>query len=173
MQVVLVPDSRLRMKTKPVKKITPALLITLKRMVDLTKSFQDPEGVGLASTQIGEKEQYFVAKLSEKGEFKKFINPRILKFSTKTKVYLEGCLSLPAYWGEVKRSLSITLSYTDEGGLRRQENFRGLLAWIIQHECDHLVGKLFVDRVLEQKGRLFKVVGKDPAGAEKFSEIQL
>lgn len=173
MEVVLVPDNRLRMKTKPVKKITPALMQTLKKMVDLTKSFQDPEGVGLASTQIGENEQYFVAKLSKNGGFKKFINPKILKFSTKTKVYLEGCLSLPLYWGEVSRSLSVTLSYIDEGGNKRQENFRSLLAWIIQHECDHLEGKLFVDRVLEQKGRLFKVVGRDPTGAEKFAEIKL
>lgn len=173
MEVVLVPDNRLRMKTKPVKKITPALLQTLKRMVDLTKTFNDPEGVGLASTQIGENEQYFVAKLSENGDFKKFINPKILKFSTKTKTYLEGCLSLPSYWGEVERSLSVTISYMDEQGNKREENFRGLVAWIIQHECDHLEGKLFVDRVLEQKGRLFKVIGKDPTGAEKFQEIQL
>lgn len=172
MQVVLTPDNRLRVKTKPVKKVTPQLINTIRSMVDLTKSFVDPEGVGLASTQIGEDGQYFVIKLPN-NKFKAFFNPKVLKYSKKIKQYLEGCLSIPSLWGEVNRAFWVDVSYVDISGQRVDERLSGVVAWIFQHETDHLSGKLFVDRVLEQKGRLYKVVGKDRAGNEIFEEIKL
>ncbi len=171
MQVVIAPDPRLRVKTKPVKKISSKLLQTFKEMVKLTKSFKDPEGVGLASTQIGEGEQYFISK-TEDGRFKTMINPKILTFSKKTKIYMEGCLSIPNYWGEVERSVSVDVSYLDETGKEIKETLKGLDAWIFQHECDHLQGQLFIDRVMANKGKLYKVVGRDRAGGEIFEEIR-
>lgn len=170
MQLVIAPDNKLRVKTKPVKKINNGLLQTVKEMVKLTKTFQDPEGVGLASTQIGNDEQYFVVKMEDKS-FKAFFNPRILAHAQKTKPFFEGCLSVPNYWGEVERYPWVKVSYLDERGKEITERLTGLMAHIFQHEVDHLNGRLFVDHVLEEKTKLFKVVGRDRAGAEVFQEI--
>lgn len=172
MQVVLAPDNRLRVKTKPIKKITPKLLQTFKEMVKLTKTFDDPEGVGLASTQIGEDGQYFVA-IQDNGTFKTYINPKIIKYSQRKKVYFEGCLSIPSTWGETERSFWVDVSYQDQTFKQINERLTGLQAWIFQHEVDHLNGILFIDRVLEQKGKLYKVVGKDRTGADVFEEVTL
>lgn len=171
MEVIIAPDPRLRIKTKPVKKITPNLLGTIREMVKLTKSFTDPEGVGLASTQIGKEERFFVAKNGT--SFISCFNPRIISSSLKTKTFFEGCLSIPDYYGEVKRPISITVEYEDETGQKVVKKITGLSAWIFQHEVDHLNGKLFVDYVLEQKGRMFKAAGKDKAGADIFEEVKL
>jgi peptide deformylase len=172
MQVVIAPDQRLRIKTKPVKKVTPHLLKTIKEMVRLTKTFVDPEGVGLASTQIGEDEQYFVMKYADK-TFKTVFNPKILSYSKATKIYFEGCLSIPNYYGQVTRHLSVRVTYQDEKGDVVKERLTGIKAWIFQHEYDHLQGKLFMDKVLEEKSRLFKVAGRDRAGAEIFEEVSI
>ncbi len=171
MQVVKAPDPKLRVKTKEVKKVTPAVLETLKKMVKLTKTFKDPEGVGLATTQVGLTDRYFVAKFGE--DFIFVINPKILTFSKKTKLYFEGCLSTPDIWGEVKRHLSIKVSYLNEQGQPITKSLSGVLAWIFQHEVDHLDGILFQDRVLEQKGRFYKFTGKDKTDHDMFEEIAL
>lgn len=141
-------------------------------MVKLTKSFIDPEGVGLASTQIGEDGQFFVAKQKD-GKFIACFNPKIVKTSKKTKQFLEGCLSIPNYWGQVVRPIGVTVSYQDEEGQEVKTDLKGLQALIFQHEYDHLQGKLYMDHVLAQKGRLFKVTGRDRAGAEIFEEVPL
>lgn len=172
MEVVKAPDSRLRVKTRPVKKITPGLLETIKQMVKLTKTFVDPEGVGLASTQVGKDEQYFVSK-QEDSSFKVFFNPKILKYSKKTKLFFEGCLSIPNFWGEVTRPVWVEASYLNKQGEQIIEKLKGVDAWIFQHEVDHLNGKLFMDKVLEQKSKLFKIVGRDRTGAEIFEQVAL
>lgn len=170
--VIQAPDNKLRVKTKLVKKITPSYQQIIKDMIKLTKTFIDPEGVGLASTQVGLDEQYFVAKLSAT-EFKAFFNPKILKFSKKARIYFEGCLSIPKYWGEVTRSVWVDVSYLTLDGKETKERLTGFPAWVYQHEYDHLQGKLFMDLVLAQKGKVFKVVGKDRTGGEVFEEVTL
>lgn len=172
MVVVIAPDSRLRVKTKPVKKITDHYKKIVHQMIKLTKTFVEPEGVGLASTQVGLNEQYFVSK-QEEGTFKAFFNPKILKHSAKVKIQFEGCLSIPNYWAEVRRSTLVTVTYTDINGNLVKERLKGFDAWVFQHEVDHLQGKLFMDLVLEQKGRLFKMTGKDRAGSDVYEEIPL
>lgn len=178
MEIVKAPDPRLRIQTKPVKKISAALLKTLKEMVKLTKTFQDPEGVGLAATQIGLKERFFVAKnlpaaRQDGEEFIMVINPKILSFSKRTKTYFEGCLSTPNIWGQVKRHLQIKISYLDKDGKSKTYVLKGVLAWIFQHEIDHLDGILFQDRVLQQRGKFYKFTGKDKTGKDTFEEIIL
>ncbi|MDO8429464.1 MAG: peptide deformylase, partial [Candidatus Daviesbacteria bacterium] len=168
-QVIRAPDNRLRVKTKRVNKVTPELIRITEEMVKLTKTFKDPEGVGLASTQIGRDEKLFVAKNGK--DFSVFINPKIVTSSKKTKIFFEGCLSIPNYYGEIERPISVTVSYEDEKGVVQTKKLTGLLAWVFQHEVDHLEGTLFVDRVLNQKGRMFKVVGKDRSGGEVFEEV--
>lgn len=171
MEVVHAPDKRLRVQTKLVKKINPALLRTLKDMVKLTKTFTEPEGVGLASTQVGLDESFFVAKDTK--NFIKVINPKLLSNSKKTKTYFEGCLSIPNMWGEVKRHLTIKVSYQDEKGQIIKKTLTGVLAWIFQHEIDHLNGILFSDRVLEQKSKFYKYTGKDKTGTDMFEEVTI
>ena len=172
MNVVIAPDQKLRVKTKIVKKINQPLHHKIKEMIKLTKTFVDPEGVGLASTQVGDDGSYFVSKLDD-GSFKAFFNPQIVKRSKTAKLMTEGCLSIPHYWGEVKRHLWVDARYMNEGGQIVHERLKGLMAHIYQHECDHLQGKLFMDHILEQKSRLFKVVGKDRAGEDVFEEVPL
>ncbi len=172
MQLIVAPDQRLRVQTKPVKKVSSALLKTTKEMIALTKTFTDPEGVGLASTQVGQTEQYFVAK-QPNGTFKAFFNPKILAESKQTKKMVEGCLSIPNYWGEVSRHIWVKVSYLDGSGKQVDDKLTGLMAHIFQHECDHLYGKLFVDRVIAEKSKLYKVVGKDRAGDDVFEEVTL
>lgn len=190
--VIKAPDSRLRIKTKPVKKINSNLLAILKDMIKLTKTFKDPEGVGLAATQIGLSESFFVARLHDskqtppseptqrakrwanyKKEFVAIINPKILSFSKATKPYFEGCLSIPTIWGQVKRHTGIRISYQNIAGLNITKTLKGIPAWIFQHEVDHLNGIVFTQRVLEQKGKFYKFKGKDKTGTDIFEEITI
>lgn len=171
MIVIKAPDPKLRVKTKPVKKINQGLLQTLKEMVKLTKTFKDPEGVGLASTQVGFGETFFVAKNGQK--FISVINPKIVSTGKRTKKYFEGCLSVPNMWGEVHRATSVKVSYQDTDGRVVTTPLKGVLAWIFQHEIDHLNGILFSDRVLAQKGKFYKYTGKDKTGADTYQEVAI
>lgn len=171
MKIILAPNQLLREKAKSVKKITPEFLKTLGEMVKLTTSFQDPDGVGLAAPQIGIQERFFIAKFGD--IFERVINPKILSYSKVEKVNLEGCLSIPDYYGEVLRPKSINVAYTDNSGKNITKSLTGIKAMIFQHEYDHLEGKLFIDYVLSQKSRLFKVVGKDKTGGDIFEEVNL
>ncbi len=169
--LVKAPDPRLRVQTKPVKKINPALKNTLKEMVKLTKTFKDPEGVGLASTQVGLDGSFFVAKDTKK--FLSVINPKIISAGKRTKQYFEGCLSVPNMWGEVRRATNIKVTYQNGEGKTVTVPLKGVLAWIFQHEIDHLNGTLFSDRVLEQKGKFYKFTGKDKTGTDTFQEVTI
>lgn len=171
MKLVKAPDPRLRIKTKPIRKINQALKDILKEMVKLTKTFKDPEGVGLAATQVGLDGSFFVAK--DDNKFVSIINPKILSTGKRTKKYFEGCLSIPGIWGEVKRHINIKVSYQNPEGKTTTERLTGVLAWIFQHEIDHLNGILFSEKVLEQKGKFFKFTGKDRAGRDIFEEITI
>lgn len=191
-EVVKAPDPKLKIQTRSVKKVTAGLLQTLKDMIKLTKTFKDPEGVGLAATQIGLDEAFFVARLHDskktppsnptqratrwKGyrkDFTSLINPKILSYSKRTKPYFEGCLSIPTIWGQVRRHTSIKVSYQDTYGNIVTQSLKGIPAWIFQHEADHLNGILFTERVLQQKGKFYKFTGKDKTGTDIFEEITI
>lgn len=171
--VVKAPDNKLRIKTKPIKKITPELVKIAREMIKTAKSFKDPEGVGLASTQIGRNERFFVGKIGKGGEFVTVFNPKIIKTAPKQKVFFEGCLSIPDVYGETTRPISVTVQFQDETGQKITKRLQGIAAWIFQHEVDHLNGTLFMDHVVSQKGRVFKVAGRDQTGSEIFEEVRL
>lgn len=112
-------------------------------------------GVGLAAPQVGLSIRLFVVDASSFADeepslanFKKaFINPRILEESGETWRFNEGCLSIPDIREEVSRKETILISYYDEAGNHKEETFSGLAARVIQHEYDHIEGKLFTDRI--------------------------
>lgn len=170
-RILRAPDPRLRVKTKQIKKITPELLKLAREMIKLASSFTDPEGVGLSSTQIGRGERFFVAKFN--GNFEAIFNPEIISSSQKNKTYFEGCLSVPDYYGDTIRPIGVRVSYINEDGQRVEKKLAGTSAWIFQHEFDHINGILFVDRVLEQKGKMYKYAGKDKTDTDVFEEVKL
>lgn len=155
------------------------LPILLSQMEEALLSASDPKGVGLAAPQIGKSVYIFIAKPTEKSPMTVYINPKIVE-STKPEANqtpkkvkkLEGCLSLPNIWGEVKRSPVVTLSYLDEKGNEKTKKFTGFMATIVQHEVDHLEGILFPRRVLEQKGKLYKS-SKNEKGEDEFDELNI
>ena len=107
--------------------------------------------VAIAAPQIGVAKRMFLIEDQSGAPEERFptivaVNPRIVKYSKKTKVVGEGCLSVPDQYGVVKRSTNVTLEALDEHGKPFTRGAGGLLAQIIQHECDHLDGTLFIDR---------------------------
>lgn len=172
-QIVTVKDPHLRQKTKPVLEADKKLLNLLSDMEDTLKAQQNPEGIGLAATQIGEPFRVFL--VVDKKKILSVINPEIISMSKenndpskdkkkKGDYVMEGCLSLPHYYGPVKRAWEVKLKYQvlkNENGQWKLEDtekvFTGFPAQIVQHEVDHLNGKIFVDRLLEQNRTLFRL----------------
>lgn len=107
--------------------------------------------VAIAAPQVGVAKRIFIIEDQNKDRSEALptiiaINPRITKFSKKTHVVGEGCLSVPNKYGAVKRHRNVTLIALDENGISYTRGAGGLLAQIIQHECDHLDGTLYIDR---------------------------
>ncbi|MFC1626054.1 peptide deformylase [Patescibacteria group bacterium] len=157
----------LRQKSKTVAKIDKKVLKLIADLKDTLATQKDPEGVGLAAVQIGKPLKVFVASY---GNFKRVvINPRIInkgkaKSVKKTRQgheIMEGCLSLPNYYGPLKRSQSVRISYLNEKSEKVTETFKGFHAQIILHEIDHLKGVLFVDGLIKQRESLYKLKGDE------------
>lgn len=156
----------LREKSKEVAKIDKKVLALVRDMKDTLASQKDPEGVGLAAPQIGKNIRLFI--MDHEGVSRVVINPKILS-SSKEKIkpkkserdLLEGCLSLPHYYGPLHRNPKIKISYQDETGEKLIETFTGFAAQIVQHEIDHLNGIIFIDRIIEQKSPLYEIRGDD------------
>jgi peptide deformylase len=172
LRVVDVKNPVLRQKAKLVTKIDKKVLALIKDMLETLANQKDPEGVGLAAPQIGKSLQIFV--INYRNLKRIIINPIVLETSKTTKTnkekvkkskkndeILEGCLSLPHYYGPIKRAEKIKIKFLDEKGNTQIEEFTNFNAQIIQHEIDHLNGTLFVDRILEQKSPLYKFDGDD------------
>lgn len=187
MKIVQAPNPVLSEPSKPVSKIDLSILKLIGEMKKTLSSAKDPEGVGLAASQVGKSLKIFIAKPALKDKTIVFINPNIIEIDPLSKSFtrerkvgkkkkepqkLEGCLSLKDIWGTVLRSPRVKLSYTDENGQKQIKEFRGFLATIVQHEYDHLEGILFPRRVLEQKGKLYKS-SKDEEGEDVFEEFEL
>ena len=160
-------NPHLRQKSKKVVKIDKKILSLIADLKETLLFQKDPEGVGLAAPQIGKNIRIFVIKDGE--ETKVFINPGIIKTEKsktsskgrlasgeKNKI-MEGCLSLPHFYGPLKRPYKVKVKYLSEKGEERLVGYQGLSAQIIQHEIDHLNGILFIDRLLEQKKPLYEL----------------
>jgi peptide deformylase len=167
-KVVQAGDPGLRKVSKPVDKIDKKILLLIADLKETLLAHKNPEGVGLAAPQIGKNLRVFVMRDGEK--LKTVINPEIISTSkvktTKTKKkneneILEGCLSIPHYYGPLTRGEEIKIKYLNEDGQKVVETFKDFPAQIVQHEIDHLEGFLFVDRLLEQKRPLYEIKGDE------------
>ncbi len=153
------PDPRLRKKAVPVEQVDDALRSTID---DMFETMYAAPGIGLAATQVDIHRRFLVADVSrDQTDPRVFINPVIVEKDGVT-VSEEGCLSVPGYYEEVKRADTIRVKFLDRAGEQREEELDGLLAVCVQHEIDHLDGKLFVDYVSEAKRtRIRKRLEKD------------
>lgn len=142
------PDTRLRTRAVPVEHVNDEI----RRLVDdMFETMYDAPGIGLAATQVDVHRQVIVIDISEDcSEPRVFINPEILKKDGVEQMQ-EGCLSVPGFYEDVERAERIRVRALDRNGEPFELEAEGLLAVCIQHEMDHLQGKLFVDYLSELK----------------------
>ena len=151
MQIIVAPDSRLNQISKKVEIIDDSITSTLDQMLECM--YQN-NGIGLAAPQVGILKRLIVIDCSDNKDIKKplkLINPEIIKLSKNISEFEEGCLSLPSQYAKVIRPSEITLKYKNTKGMICESEFSGLEATCIQHEIDHLDGKLFVDHISKLK----------------------
>jgi len=148
LQILEFPDPRLRIKAKPVELVNDSLRQFID---DMFETMYDAPGIGLAATQVDVHRRLLVADVSaEKTEPWVLINPEIVE-KDGVEVTEEGCLSVPGYYEEVERAEQVKVRFLDRDGNQQEAEFDGLLAVCVQHEIDHLDGKLFVDYLSEAK----------------------
>ena len=137
------PDPRLRTIAQPVDQVDDELRTLIH---DMFETMYEAPGIGLAATQVNVHKRVVVMDLSEdKSEPMVFINPELEVLCDETDKYQEGCLSVPGFYEDVDRPLKVKVNALDREGKPFELIAEGLLAVCIQHECDHLNGKLFVD----------------------------
>lgn len=153
--IVLHPDARLKKKSVEVENITDALI---KLAEDMMETMYDAPGIGLAAPQIGVLERLIVMDCSKKEDEEPdpiiMVNPTIIASSKENSVYEEGCLSIPEHFAEITRPEFVQVEWIDLGGKQHSEEFNGLKSTCVQHEIDHLNGKLFIDYLGPMKRQL-------------------
>lgn len=152
------PDPRLHKKALPVKQVDDRI----RRLVaDMTETMYAAPGIGLAATQVDVQERVVVIDASEdKSGLRVFINPEILEQDGE-QICEEGCLSVPGIYEKVSRSAWIRMRALNEKGERFELEAEGLLAVCIQHEIDHLDGKVFVEHLsLLKQNRIKQKIAK-------------
>ena len=151
-KILKFPNQDLRIKAKPVETFDDELKTLTD---DMFETMHSVHGIGLAATQIGVAKQVAVIDISpEKNEPLVIVNPAIqILDPSKTENYDEGCLSVPGFFEKISRPSDIKLSYQDINGKKQEIKPEGLLTKVVQHELDHLNGRLFVDHISELKRR--------------------
>lgn len=162
LEILTYPNARLAMPSEPVTNFDKDLE---KLVEDMFETMYDAPGIGLAAPQVDVHKNIFVIDIDyeedeETGDLVNknpmvFINPKFLDKNGEI-LYKEGCLSIPGVYEEVKRAEVITVEYQDVKGKTHKEEFEGLLAVAVQHENDHLLGRLFIDRLSFVKSRSIK-----------------
>lgn len=157
------PDERLRTVAKPVAEVTDKHRTLISNMLE---TMYDAPGIGLAATQINVHERILVIDISEeKNEPIVLINPEILE-KDGDQEFDEGCLSVPGIYETVHRAEKVRIKALNQKGESFEMNAEGLLAVCIQHEMDHLMGKLFVDYLSQlKKQRIRKKLEKQQRNA--------
>ena len=142
LNVLCYPDPRLHQVAKPVAQVDARIK---KIVADMADTMYEAPGVGLAATQVDIHERIVIIDISdEQNDLKVFINPEIIWSSPETKSWREGCLSVPDFYDEVERPSQVRVKALDVNGKEFELDAEGLLAVCLQHELDHLQGKVFV-----------------------------
>ncbi|HKX56052.1 MAG TPA: peptide deformylase [Xanthomonadales bacterium] len=153
LEILEFPDPRLRMVAKAVTEFGPALQQLVR---DMTETMYAENGIGLAATQVNVHQQLLVLDVSDsRDQLRVYINPAILSSSGEQNCE-EGCLSVPGVYAEVKRAENIRVRAFDSSGQVFEEDLSGLHAICLQHEMDHLQGKLFVDYLSPLKRQMVR-----------------
>lgn len=143
------PDPRLRKIAKPVTQFDERIRMLV---ANLAQTMYDANGVGLAATQVDVHERVIVIDTSDtRDQLQVFINPRIVDASPTRRLAEEGCLSVPGVYDEVERPDAVTVEAEDERGRTFRVDAQDLLAICIQHEMDHLSGRVFVEYLSQLK----------------------
>lgn len=149
--ILVLPDPVLRKVSEPVSAVTKDIRALAQDMLD---TMYDAPGVGLAAIQIGVPKRIVVIDVAKKDEPRNpeiYINPVIVARSHELADYEEGCLSIPEYYEPVTRPARVTVKYLNRDGIEKTVEADGLLATCLQHEIDHLDGKLFIDYLSKLK----------------------
>ena len=148
LEILQYPDPRLALPAQRVEKIDAA---TRKLIDDMTATMYAAPGVGLAASQVDVHKQIIIIDVSDdRSDLRVFINPEITRREGQA-VNQEGCLSVPGIYDNVERAESVTVTALDRNGARFTLNASGMLATCIQHEMDHLRGRVFVEHLSDLK----------------------
>ncbi len=143
LEILEFPDPRLRTVAKPVESVTDATRTLIDNMLE---TMYDAPGIGLAATQVDVHQRLLVIDLSEDQQSPRvYINPQVEVLDPELGEYDEGCLSVPGFYETVNRPRRVRVQALDRDGEAFTEELEGLAAICLQHEIDHLDGKLFVD----------------------------
>jgi peptide deformylase len=171
--ILTVPHTLLRKKSISIARLTPEIQAQVTDLVDTLRSARDPEGVGLSFPQIGLSLRGFVTYLEHR--IKVYLNPVILDVSDETTLgglperpTLEGCLSIPHYYGPVPRAKRIKIQALDEHGVEFTKILTSFPARLALHEYDHLEGILFTDYTIRESLPLYYLDRQ----ADKFIEVK-
>ncbi|WP_331774998.1 peptide deformylase [Sulfurospirillum sp. 1612] len=168
-EILVYPDKRLRLKSKDVTAFD-AQLHTL--LDDMYETMIAKEGIGLAAIQIGIAKNILIINLvdeegmQQKEDLIEVINPKITHKEGE-EVYQEGCLSVPGYYDDVKRAEKIKVEYYNRFGEKIVQELDGLLAIAMQHEMDHLLGHLFIEKLSYLKRKKFEKEWKKKIKVDK------
>ncbi len=149
LEILTFPDPRLRTIADPVAAVDASIIQIVDDMIE---TMYAASGIGLAATQVNIHKQIIVIDLSEeRNQPQVFINPTVEALHDETSTYDEGCLSVPGFYETIERPVNVRISALDKEGNPFTLEPDGLLAVCIQHEMDHLNGKLFVDYLSKLK----------------------
>ena len=154
LDILSLPDRKLRLVSDPSERIDD----DVRRFADqMLETMYDAPGIGLAAIQVGVPRRMLVLDVAQREDETAsrdpmvMINPEILCLSDELSVREEGCLSIPEYYAEVERPAALRIRFLDRDGKTREIDAKGVLATCIQHEVDHLDGKLFIDHISKLK----------------------
>ncbi len=144
--ILIHPDPRLKKLCAPVPDLSDRLRDLAQ---DMLETMYDAPGIGLAAPQVGVLERLIVMDCAKEDDPQPVVmfNPEVLAASDALNTYEEGCLSIPEQFAEVTRPAEVRIGWIDETGTPREKDFDGLWATCVQHEIDHLNGKLFIDHL--------------------------
>ena len=167
--IITVPDEILKKVSDPIEKVG----INEKKLInDLLETMYNSNGIGLAAVQVGILKRILVIDISNKDEKKnplRLINPIIKKVSDETSIYEEGCLSIPDTFIEIERPKICEVEYIDINGQKRYLKCDGLLSTCLQHEINHLDGKLIIDNLSKLKRDLIiKKISKSKKNPDRI-----